>query len=157
MHMRLVAPTPHSAAVAERRTPSPASPVAPYPAEDLRERSTPGGLTPGALLEHADAEHWRVAVVGGSPAQREELHRRMVADRPGVALIGHWTPVHLDVVVDALGPALARALAEGAVSEGPIREAKWGRMALLADPWGHGVCLLQFVGRGYDELIDAAS
>ena len=94
MHMRLVAPTPHSAAVAERRTPAPASPVAPYPAEGLRERSTPGGLTPGALLEHADAEHWRVAVVGGSPAQREELHRRMVADRPGVALIGHWTPVH---------------------------------------------------------------
>jgi len=69
----------------------------------------------------------------------------------------HWTPVHLDVVVDEVEPALARAVAEGAVSEGPIREAKWGRMALLADPWGHGLCLVQFVGRGYDELIATAS
>lgn len=94
MHTRLAAPAPLSAAVADRLIPSPTSPVASDPAEGLRERAMPGGLTPGALLEHADAEHWRVAVVGGSPAQREELHRRMVADRPGVALIGHWTPVH---------------------------------------------------------------
>ncbi|PCC69841.1 Uncharacterized conserved protein PhnB, glyoxalase superfamily [Nannocystis exedens] len=65
----------------------------------------------------------------------------------------HWTPVHLDVVVEALEPAVARAQAEGATVEGPIRDAVWGRMALLADPWGHGVCLLQFKGRGYDELL----
>lgn len=65
----------------------------------------------------------------------------------------HWTPVHLDVVVDALEPALARAQAAGARVEGPVRAAAWGRMALLADPWGHGLCLLQFVGRGYDELL----
>ncbi|HEY8376058.1 MAG TPA: VOC family protein [Nannocystis sp.] len=65
----------------------------------------------------------------------------------------HWTPVHLDVVVDALEPALARAREAGATVEGPVREAAWGRMALLADPWGHGLCLLQFVGRGYDELL----
>lgn len=68
----------------------------------------------------------------------------------------HWTPVHLDVVVDALEPALARAQVEGATVEGPIRDAVWGRMALLADPWGHGVCILQFKGRGYDELISPA-
>lgn len=64
----------------------------------------------------------------------------------------HWTPVHLDVVVDALERALERAQAAGASLEGPVREASWGRMALLADPWGHGLCLLQFVGRGYDEI-----
>lgn len=69
----------------------------------------------------------------------------------------HWTPVHLDVVVDEVEPTLARALAEGATVEGPIREAVWGRMALLADPWGHGVCIVQFKGRGYDELIAPAS
>jgi hypothetical protein len=22
----------------------------------------------------------------------------------------------------------------------------------LSDPWGHGWCLLQFLGRGYDEI-----
>lgn len=67
----------------------------------------------------------------------------------------HWTPVHLDVVVEAIEPALALAQAEGATVEGPIRESVWGRMALLADPWGHGVCLVQFKGRGYDELVSA--
>ena len=64
----------------------------------------------------------------------------------------HWTPVHLDVVVELLEPALARALAAGATQEGEIREAAWGRIVQLADPFGHGWCLLQFLGRGYDEL-----
>ncbi len=64
----------------------------------------------------------------------------------------HWTPVHLDVVVDHLEPALARALMAGLLQETDIREANWGRIVRLADPWGHGWCLLQFVNRGYDEI-----
>lgn len=64
----------------------------------------------------------------------------------------HWTPVHLDVVVDHLAPALDRALQAGLVQETDIREANWGRIVRLADPWGHGWCLLQFVNRGYDEI-----
>lgn len=36
----------------------------------------------------------------------------------------HWTPVHLDLPVQDPG-----------------------------DPFGHGFCLLQFEGRGYDELL----
>jgi len=64
----------------------------------------------------------------------------------------HWTPLHCDVVVDDLDPALARATAAGAVQEGGIREATWGRIVQLADPFGHGWCLLQFLGRGYDEI-----
>ena len=64
----------------------------------------------------------------------------------------HWTPVHCDVVVDDLDAALARALAAGARQEGAIREANWGRIVTLADPFGHGWCLLQFLGRGYDEI-----
>ena len=27
-----------------------------------------------------------------------------------------------------------------------------GKIAHLADPFGHGVCLVQFLGRGYDEI-----
>ncbi len=27
------------------------------------------------------------------------------------------------------------------------------RLAILADPFGNGFCLLEFRGRGYDELI----
>lgn len=64
----------------------------------------------------------------------------------------HWTPLHVDVVVDDLDAALARALAAGAVAEGAIRTAAWGRIVQLADPFGHGWCLLQFLGRGYDEI-----
>jgi len=64
----------------------------------------------------------------------------------------HWTPLHLDVVVEDLDAALARALAAGARAEGEVREAAWGRIVQLADPFGHGWCLLQFLGRGYDEI-----
>lgn len=64
----------------------------------------------------------------------------------------HWTPIHCDVVVEDLDAALARALAAGAVAEGHIRQADWGRIVTVADPFGHGWCLLQFLGRGYDEI-----
>lgn len=64
----------------------------------------------------------------------------------------HWTPVHLDFVVGELEPALRRAEAAGARREGELREHEWGRYAVLSDPFGNGLCLLQFLGRGYDAL-----
>lgn len=64
----------------------------------------------------------------------------------------HWSPLHLDVVVDDLDAALATVLAAGAVREGGVREAAWGRIVQIADPFGHGWCLLQFLGNGYDEI-----
>lgn len=64
----------------------------------------------------------------------------------------HWTPIHLDVAVERLEPALERALQAGMRQETELREANWGRIVRLADPFGHGWCLLQFVGRGYDEI-----
>lgn len=66
----------------------------------------------------------------------------------------HWTPVHLDVTVDDLEAALARALAAGAVVEGDVRVDVWGKIVALADPFGHGVCLIEFLNRGYDEVAD---
>ncbi|MDB5967820.1 MAG: Glyoxalase/bleomycin resistance protein/dioxygenase [Hydrocarboniphaga sp.] len=69
----------------------------------------------------------------------------------------HWTPVHLDFVVDDLPPAIERALAAGAVLEDPMRSANWGRIAHFADPFGNGFCLLQFLNRGYDEVADPAA
>ena len=64
----------------------------------------------------------------------------------------HWSPVHIDVVVDDLDAWLIRAVAAGAIQEGSVREAGWGRIVQLADPFGHGWCLVQFIGRGYDEI-----
>jgi predicted enzyme related to lactoylglutathione lyase len=66
----------------------------------------------------------------------------------------HWTPVHLDVVVDDVEAALARAVAAGARAETEIRTYDWGRIAVLSDPFGHGFCLVQFLGRGYDEIAE---
>lgn len=64
----------------------------------------------------------------------------------------HWTPVHLDFEVDDVGAAVQRALAAGAKLEGDIQMFAWGRIAMMSDPFGHGLCLLQFIGRGYDEV-----
>lgn len=64
----------------------------------------------------------------------------------------HWTPVHLDLVVDDIDAALDRALAAGARAETPVRVANWGKLVVLADPFGHGFCLIEFLGRGYDEI-----
>jgi predicted enzyme related to lactoylglutathione lyase len=64
----------------------------------------------------------------------------------------HWTPLHLDFVVADLDAAVSRALAAGAVLEAAPTQHAYGRLALLHDPFGHGFCLLQFEGKGYDEL-----
>jgi predicted enzyme related to lactoylglutathione lyase len=64
----------------------------------------------------------------------------------------HWSPVHLDIVVEDVDAALKTALAAGARAEGEIRSANWGRIVTIADPFGHGICLLQFLNRGYDEI-----
>jgi predicted enzyme related to lactoylglutathione lyase len=64
----------------------------------------------------------------------------------------HWTPLHLDFVVADIDRAVARATAAGATLEHPVRSSAWGRLAPMADPFGHGFCLVQFVGRGYDAI-----
>jgi predicted enzyme related to lactoylglutathione lyase len=66
----------------------------------------------------------------------------------------HWTPVHLDFVVDAIEQSVERAVLAGARLEKPIATHKWGKVALMADPFGHGFCFVEFLGRGYDEIVD---
>lgn len=68
----------------------------------------------------------------------------------------HWCPVHLDFVVEDVQAAVARAVAAGAVVEREPRLEPYGWLAVLADPFGHGLCFIQFVGRGYDELLGPA-
>jgi len=38
--------------------------------------------------------------------------------------------------------------------EKPAASHAYGKLALMADPFGHGFCFIQFVGRGYDEVAD---
>ncbi len=66
----------------------------------------------------------------------------------------HWTPVHLDVVVEDVDAAVARAVGAGAVLEAAAKDTAYGRIAMLADPFGHGICVLQFNDKGYDALLE---
>jgi len=79
----------------------------------------------------------------GSPGAGADLRRY---DR-------HWTPIHPDVVVENLDAALAQASAAGALIEHPASEEPYGRIAMLADPFGHGFCLIEFNDRAYDALL----
>ncbi|MET1110023.1 MAG: VOC family protein [Allosphingosinicella sp.] len=64
----------------------------------------------------------------------------------------HWSPVHADFVVDDMDSAIARAAAAGATQEGETCEAPYGRLAMFADPFGHGFCLIEFNAAGYDAI-----
>lgn len=66
----------------------------------------------------------------------------------------HWTPVHLDFVVTDLESAVRNAVSAGARLEQPVTTHKWGKLALMADPFGHGFCFIEFLGRGYDEIAE---
>jgi predicted enzyme related to lactoylglutathione lyase len=92
-----------------------------------------GGSSPIFLLAKA---------VGGSASTSVSLPRDYAR---------HWTPIHLDFVVDDLDRAVSAAEAAGATCEGAIDDHPWGRIATLSDPFGHGFCLVQLLGRGYDE------
>lgn len=66
----------------------------------------------------------------------------------------HWTPVHLDFVVEDIDKAVEDALSVGARIEGPITLHQWGKLALMADPFGNGFCFVEFIGRGYHEIAE---
>ena len=65
----------------------------------------------------------------------------------------HWTPIHPDIVVEDLDEAVARAAAAGAAVEHPATATPYGRIAMLADPFGHGFCLIEFNSKGYDAFV----
>lgn len=68
----------------------------------------------------------------------------------------HWTPLHLDFVVEDLEAAVERSITAGGLQEAPVREASWGRIAVMSDPFGHGYCLIQFSAAGYDAVSTPA-
>jgi predicted enzyme related to lactoylglutathione lyase len=61
----------------------------------------------------------------------------------------HWTPVHMDFVVEDLAAAVERALAAGAIQQGDLVDWKGSRCITFADPFGHGFCLIAFEGDSY--------
>jgi predicted enzyme related to lactoylglutathione lyase len=61
----------------------------------------------------------------------------------------HWTPVHVDFVVDDIDAAVARAGAAGATRESECIEWRGSRCVTFSDPFGHGFCLIEFSGECY--------
>jgi predicted enzyme related to lactoylglutathione lyase len=62
----------------------------------------------------------------------------------------HWTPVHVDFVVDDIRAAVERALAAGAKRESACVEWRGSKCVTFSDPFGHGFCLIEFSGEGYE-------
>jgi predicted enzyme related to lactoylglutathione lyase len=61
----------------------------------------------------------------------------------------HWTPVHIDFVVDGVEDAAKRALAAGARQESDCVEWMGSKCITFSDPFGHGFCLIEFTGETY--------
>jgi predicted enzyme related to lactoylglutathione lyase len=55
----------------------------------------------------------------------------------------HWTPVHLDLHVEDLKSALAKAVEAGATQEQVLENPEHGSVAFCSDPFGHGFCLIE--------------
>ncbi len=97
-----------------------------------------------AEMACASARIFLLQKAGGEPATG--------ASRPVRDYGRHWTPVHLDFVVEDVDAALRRARDAGAAVESGVRSHPWGRLALLADPFGNGFCLVELGERGYDAV-----
>ena len=86
----------------------------------------------------------------------------LLGSRPPVADLGgkkvprsferHWTPVHLDFIVEDLDRTVARALELGASLDRDVQNREYGRIANMADPFGNGFDLIEFAFGGYDGL-----
>ncbi|MGH6620027.1 MAG: VOC family protein [Alphaproteobacteria bacterium] len=64
----------------------------------------------------------------------------------------HWTPVHLDFIVENLDAAVERLIGFAGSLDREIKIEEYGRIAYMADPFGNGFDLIEFSGGGYDAM-----
>jgi predicted enzyme related to lactoylglutathione lyase len=62
----------------------------------------------------------------------------------------HWTPVHMDFVVEDLIAAKEKALKAGALCESECVEWRGSKCITFSDPFGHGFCLIEFSSGSYN-------
>ena len=61
----------------------------------------------------------------------------------------HWTPVHVDFVVDDVAKAADQAISAGAIQESECVEWKSSKCITFSDPFGNGFCLIEFSNGTY--------
>jgi len=61
----------------------------------------------------------------------------------------HWTPVHIDFVVDDLTAATRRAIAAGANQASDCVRWNGSKCISFSDPFGNGFCLIHFEAGTY--------
>lgn len=85
------------------------------------------------------------------------LLRNTAGSNPGGGLSAtrhysrHWTPVHIDFVVDDVDKAARRAMDAGAHRESECVEWNGSKCITFSDPFGHGFCLIEFENETYRE------
>jgi predicted enzyme related to lactoylglutathione lyase len=63
----------------------------------------------------------------------------------------HWTPVHIDFVVDDIMESANRAISAGASQESECIEWRGSKCITFSDPFGHGFCLIEFAEKTYSD------
>jgi predicted enzyme related to lactoylglutathione lyase len=79
----------------------------------------------------------------GSRAAKGSVQERRYGER-------HWTPVHVDFVVDDVEAAALRATSAGAQRESDYIEWRGSKCITFSDPFGNGFCLIEFEAETYD-------
>lgn len=83
------------------------------------------------------------------------LLRKAAGSSPASSLVQgrqytrHWTPVHIDFVVDDIKEAAKRAIRAGAFQESECVQWQGSKCISFSDPFGHGFCLIEFTGETY--------
>lgn len=95
-----------------------------------------------------------VAEMGGGPASIYLIEQPDTsAAVPGTSLQRdyqrHWTPIHLDFIVEDVDAAVKQSVSAGAAQEAEVKKFVWGKLATMSDPFGNGFCLLAFAEGGY--------
>jgi predicted enzyme related to lactoylglutathione lyase len=109
----------------------------------------------GLTLKRRYSPSW-IELAGGSCPIFLLANRRAVADLGKTTALRsyerHWTPVHLDFIVDDLDAVVARVLSLGGSLDREIKTREYGRIANMADPFGNGFDLIEFAGNGYEAV-----
>lgn len=94
-------------------------------------------------------------LVGGSSTiyllQKDEGSQCAKASADSRKYSRHWTPVHVDFVVDDLDRAVKRVIDAGAVLETECINWRGSKCITFSDPFGNGFCLIQFEIETYSD------